>query len=181
MTRLLLSLLVIAFFVLCAAGMRRGWRNRQRRQSHLPALPRPPRRHAAAPLLPPATGVYVGTTTAGDWQDRIAVGGIGLRSSVRMSLYPDGLLLDRTGATPLWIPADALVDARTDRALAGKVMGTQGLLVVRWRLGDHADGHLLDTGVRGDDKDGYGEWIDAVHELARRGAAKAGAQGGDDR
>jgi hypothetical protein len=177
MTRLLLSLLVIALFVLCVAGMRWGWRNRQRRQSHLPALPQPPGTHDAAPLLPTATGVYVGTTTAGDRQDRIAVGGIGLRSPVTMSLYPDGLLADRTGATPLWIPVDALVDARTDRALAGKVMGTEGLLVIRWRLGDHT----LDTGVRGDDKDGYGEWIDAVRELTTRGAAEAGAQGGDDR
>jgi hypothetical protein len=175
MTRLLLSLLVIAFFVLCAAGMRRGWRNRQHRQSYLPALPTPPERFTGAVLE--TTGVYVGTTTAGDWQDRIAVGGIGLRSSVTVRLYAEGLLLDRTGAVALWIPADALADARTDRALAGKAMGIDGLLVIRWRLGEH----LLDTGVRGDDKDSYGEWIDTIHALATRGAAPASSQGGDIR
>jgi hypothetical protein len=177
MTRLVLSLLVVAFFVLCVAGMWWGWRNRQRRQSYLPPLPAPPARFTSEPLLPEATGVYVGTTTAGDWQDRIAVGGIGLRSAVRVRLSTEGLLLDRTGAIPLWIPAEALADARTDRALAGKAMGVHGLLVVRWRLGEH----LLDTGVRGDDKDSYGEWIDAIRSLATRGAAPASSQGGDDR
>jgi hypothetical protein len=176
MTRLVLTLLMIVFFLLCAAAMRRGWRNRQRRQSGLPPLPVPPEHFGAEPLLPEVTGVHVGTTTAGDWQDRIAVGGIGMRSGVRVRLHDEGLLLDRTGAVPLWIAAEALADARTDRALAGKAMGIDGLLVVRWRLGEH----LLDTGVRGDDKDSYGEWIDAIRTLATRGAAPASSQGGDD-
>jgi hypothetical protein len=176
MIRVLLSLAVLAFFVLCAAAMWWGWHNRARRQSYLPALPPVPESFGE-PLLPPLSGVYVSTTTAGDWQDRIVVGGIGFRSVVQARLHAGGLLLDRTGAVPLWIPADALVAARADRALAGKVMGIEGLLVVRWRL----SGHLLDTGVRGDDKDVYDEWIDAIHSLAARDVAAGGTQGGDDR
>jgi hypothetical protein len=174
-TRLLLSLIVVGFFVLCAAGMRLGWRNRQRRQSYLPALPTPPDADTVGePLLPPATGVYVGTTTAGDWQDRIAVGGLGHRASAEVRLYGGGLLLDRAGADPLWIDAGALVDARTARALAGKAMGVDGLLVFRWRLGEYQ----VDSGVRGDDRDSYREWITAVRALAGHGAA--GAQGGEE-
>jgi hypothetical protein len=163
MTRFLLVLLVLAFFVLCAAAMRRGWRNRQRRQSaYLPAFPQPPAERPADVDLPELTGVYVGSATAGNWQDRIAVGDVGHRSAVTVRLSDKGLLLDRVGASPLWIPVEAIVDARADRALAGKVMGIDGLFVVRWRLGDHE----LDSGVRGDDKDVYDTWIGAVRALA---------------
>jgi hypothetical protein len=160
--RLLLSLAVVAFFVLCAAGMRLGWRNRQRRQSYLPELPVVP--DLGTPLLTELTGVYVGTTTAGDWQDRIVAHGLGNRAATTVRLFDNGVLLDNAGG-PLWIPADDLVDVRTDRALAGKAMGVDGLLVFRWRLGDH----LLDSGVRGDDRDSYREWITAV----------TGAKGGE--
>lgn len=176
MIRLWLSLAVLAFFALCVAGMWWGWHNRARRQSYLPALPVPPESFGE-PLLPPLTGVYTSTTTAGDWQDRIVVGGTGFRSGVELRLYSDGLLLDRAGAVPLWIPADTLVDARADRVLAGKVMGVAGLLVVRWRL----DGYQLDTGVRGDDKDVYDEWIDAIHSLVTRDTAASRTRGGEDR
>jgi hypothetical protein len=169
MTRLLLSLLVVAFFVLCLAGMWLGWRNRRRRQAYLPAPPVCPDVDTLGePLLPPTNGVYVGTTTAGDWQDRIVVHGLGARSTVEVTLYEQGLLL--AGATTLWLPADALMAARADRALAGKAMGTDGLLVFRWRLG----GHELDSGVRGDDPDAYRDWIACVH-----GVTAADAQRGE--
>jgi hypothetical protein len=84
-----LRLLTVAFFVLCAAGMRRGWRGRQRRQSYLPEL----------------TGVSVGTTTAGDWQDRIVVHGLGNRAATTVTLFDNGVLLNNAGG-PLRIPAD---------------------------------------------------------------------------
>jgi hypothetical protein len=160
--RLLLSLAVVAFFVLCAAGMRLGWRNRQRRQSYLPELPAVP--DLGTPLLTELTGVYVGTTTAGDWQDRIVAHGLGNRAATTVRLFDNGVLLDNAGG-PLWIPADTMVDVRTDRALAGKAMGVDGLLVFRWRLGEH----VLDSGVRGDDRDSYRDWITAV----------TGAKGGE--
>ena len=161
MTRFLLVLAVIAFFVLCAAAMRWGWRNRQRRQAYLPGFPEVPA-DLTFRELPELTGVYVSTVTAGDWQDRIAVGDIGHRSGVTVRLADTGLLLDRTGASPLWIPVGSIVDIRRDRGLAGKVMGIEGLLVVRWKLGEHQ----LDSGVRGDDKDVYEDWISAVRALA---------------
>lgn len=175
MIRLVLSVLVVVFFALCAAGMWWGWRGRQRRQSYLPALPVVPDEFGA-PVLPPLSGVYVSTTTADNWQDRIAVSGLGFRSVARLLLHADGLLVERTGAGPLWIPVAALVGARTGRAMAGKVLGTDGLLVITWLLGEHR----LDTGFLGDDKDGYDEWIDAVRASAN-GTAAAGAQGGDER
>lgn len=168
MSRVLLSVLVLVFFVLCALAMRWGWRNRQRRQAaYLPAFPQPPAEFAAAATDATAadtapgvlTGVYVGTTTAGDWLDRIVLGDVGHRSRVTVRLSDKGLLLDRVGESPLWIPVESIVAARTDRALAGTVVGMDGLLVVRWRLGDHE----LDSGVRGDDRDSYGAWLEAIN------------------
>jgi hypothetical protein len=182
-TRLLLVLVVVLFFVLCAAAMWWGYRNRARRQAEwlpeFPAVPEWLTRDSAdtdrQTVLPPATGVYVSTTLAGDWQNRIAVGDVGFRSAGTLELYPDGLLIDRTGASPVWIPAGSLLHARTDRALAGKVMGIAGLLVVRWRLGEHE----LDTGFRGDDKAVYRNWVDAVRVMAERNVGARGARGKD--
>lgn len=174
MTRLLLTILVVVFFVLCVTGMWWGWRNRARRQAAwLPELPAVPDSLPVAPLLPPASGVYVGTTVAGDWQDRIAVGDIGFRAAAELRLYPEGLLVDRTGASPLWIPAGALRGARAERALAGKAMGIEGLLAVRWQVGEHQ----FDSGLRGDDKAAYPAWIEAVSGLVEAGTR---ADGGDE-
>jgi hypothetical protein len=179
MIRFLLVLVVVAVFVLCAAAMWWGWRNRARRQAAaLPAFPALPAwwrdgEPERAPLLPVTSGVYVGTTTAGNWQDRIAVADIGFRAAAQLVLFDGGLVVSRTGASPLWIPAETLRAARTDRALAGKVMSADGLLVVRWQLGDH----LLDSGFRGDDKDSYPRWVAELNRLAERHAPADRAPG----
>jgi hypothetical protein len=170
MTRLWLTIAVVAFFVLCAAAMWWGWRNRGRRQStYLPALPPVPETFGE-PVIEPLPGVYVGTATAGNWQDRIVVGGLGLRSAARFVLHRDGLLIDRAGGQT-WIPTAAIVSARTDKALAGKVLGTNGLLVVRWRLGDHE----LDSGLRADDPTAYPAWIAAIEAIEHVPAQGEGA------
>ncbi len=157
MTRLLLSLAVLAVFLLCLYGMWRGWRRRARRQAEvLPEFPPPPAETGATMLE--TTGVYVGTTIGDDWQDRVAVGDIGHRAEATLKLTENGVLVERTGASALWIPAGQVDGARTARGLAGKVMTADGLLVVRWHLGDR----VFDTGFRGDDKDVYEQWVQAL-------------------
>ncbi|WP_243788916.1 transporter [Saccharopolyspora gloriosae] len=155
----LLLLLALVYF-----GMRRGWLNRKRRQTaELAEFPVAPEGVAERPeLLADASGFYVGSTRAEDWQDRIAVGDIGHRANAVARLRAEGLLLERTGASPLWIPAESVVDARVDHKLANKVVPGAGMLVVTWRLGDQD----IDTGFRADDKSAQDEWAGAVRALA---------------
>src|ERR1700742_4192761 len=122
MTRLVLVLIVLAFFVLCAGGMWWGWRNKARRQAEtVPALPAAPS-ELGGELLPETTGVYVSTTLDDSWQNRVAVGDVGFRSEATLHLHDKGLLIDRVGASPVWIPRDAVRDARVGQGLAGEVM-----------------------------------------------------------
>ena len=168
MTRVLLSVAVLLFFALCVYGMWHGWKRRQREQAGLPAFPEMPRTLGEAKLA--TTGVYVGTTNAGNWQDRIQVGDIGHRAEATLSLVPEGVAIERVGATPIFTPAASIRDARTDRGLAGKVMfSEEGLLVVQWEN----QGHLFDTGFRGDDKDVYDELVQALSRKAIEDGGKA--------
>jgi hypothetical protein len=165
MERTLWVLALAALAALVVYGMRRGWVNRARRQAaELPEFPQPPE-DASEELLAPVTGLYVGTTRADDWQSRIAVGDIGHRANGTAHLRRAGLLLDRTGASPLWIPAESLRNARVDHKLANKVMPGAGMLVVTWQLGEYR----LDTGFRGDEKATQHEWAEAVRALVPTG------------
>lgn len=161
MERLLWVLALAALAALVFFGMRRGWLARARRQAaELPPFPERPA-DPGAEELPAATGMYIGTTKADDWQDRIAVGDIGHRANGTAHLHARGLLIERDGASAVWVPAESVVDARLDHKLANKVVPGAGLVVVTWRLGDA----LLDTGFRGDDKDAQTEWVEAIRSL----------------
>ena len=156
MTRVLLVLAVFLFFALCVYGMWHGWKRRQRKQADLPAFPSTPEKLGEATLA--TTGVYIGTTNAGNWQDRIQVGDIGHRAEAELHLHPEGVAIDRVGADALFLPKGAIRDVRTDKGLAGKVMFGEGLLVIQWELEDR----LFDTGFRGDDKSVYGQWVETL-------------------
>ncbi|PXY19187.1 transporter [Prauserella muralis] len=157
MERLLLTLLVVALFALGVYGMWRGWRRQARAQSVLvpPFPPVPDDR--GEPVLE-TTGIYVATTRAGHWQQRIVTRGMGLRGPASLRLYAGGVEVDRTGRPGFWIPRESIVEAATAKGMAGKVMGTDSLLVLTWRLGDVE----LDTGFRGDDLAVYPQWIEQV-------------------
>ncbi|WP_018686183.1 hypothetical protein [Actinokineospora enzanensis] len=170
MNRTTLTLLFAALLVLLVLLMWVGYRNRARRQAKvLPPLPTAPeavvtavREGTVASLLPPSTGVYASTVTGASWQDRVAVGDVGFRADATAHLLPDGLLFDRVGARPVWIPAGSVRAARTEAGIAGKVLGGDGLLVVRWEV----DGQEFDTGFRADDKDDYRTWVPALRALS---------------
>lgn len=170
---------VFAFFIVVIIGavirrMLDGWRNRALRQTQLlgefPPLPD----MLSPAIVAPTRGLYVGSTlpksnalratgSSSDWLERIAVGDLGFRSKAVLTRYPEGILLERSGATPIWIPQDAITAIRTERGLAGKVIPgrgktetSAGILAIRWRL---PSGTVIDTGFRGDDRSEYARWI----------------------
>lgn len=138
-----LSLAITLAVIAAAFGLIRvGWRNRLRRQSDVAQLPPAP--VAPGEPLARAEGQYVASTTAGDWLDRIAVHGLGIRTNATLAVYPHGVLFDRSGAPALYIPAAALDGVRLDSGMAGKFVEKDGLLVLSWMHGSHG----LDTGFR---------------------------------
>ncbi len=154
------SILIVAIVVLAWGGvvglMVLGWRNRGRRQQDvIGAFPDVPDNPGAL-LLGPDTGVYVGSTVAPSWQDRVAVGDYGDRASAEFSNFTTGVLISRSGANPIWIPRESISAIRTERGLAGKVMTADGVLVIRWTL---PSGTEIDSGLRGDDKLRYPDWV----------------------
>ena len=136
--------------------MIRGWRRRAQRQAHvvgkLPSLP-----DTVGPaIVSPTKGLYVGSTLAPHWNDRVAAADLGFRAKAVLSRYPEGIMLQRKGAGPIWIPDDSIVEIRTEKSLAGKVLTHEGILAIRWRL---ATGAEIDTGFRADDRRAYSKWL----------------------
>lgn len=119
-----------------------GWRNRLRRQSDVPAPPEPPA--DPGPVLYEAEGQYVATTTAGDWLDRIAVHGLGLRGNAVATVHQDGILVTRTGARTVFIPRGDLTSVQLAGGMTGKFVEKEGLVILTWRLGALG----VDTGFR---------------------------------
>jgi hypothetical protein len=147
---------LIAFFI---RQMLRGWLHRARRQVEmigaLPPLP-----DTVGPAIVPATkGLYVGSTIAPSWQDRIAAGDLGFRSKAVLTRYPEGIMLQRSGAGPIWIPDESITAIRTERGIAGKALTHDGILAIRWKL---PSGTEIDTGFRGDDRRELANWVEEV-------------------
>jgi hypothetical protein len=118
----------------------------------LPSLPD----NVGPAIIPPTKGLYVGSTIAPSWQDRIAAGDLGYRCKAVLTRYPEGIMLQRSGATPIWIPDEAITAIRTERGIAGKAMTHEGILAIRWKL---PSGTEIDTGFRGDDRREYDIWV----------------------
>jgi hypothetical protein len=142
--------------------MREGWKWRGTLQSDLPELPTSPEEPGEARLG--MSGRYHGSTTAGQWLDRIVAHGLGTRSRVELTLTDAGLDVVRPGATDFFVPADALREARLDKGIAGKVLTEGGLLVVTWEHG----GRLLDSGFRSDRAAEHNEWVATLNQMINK-------------
>jgi len=160
-TGTLVGSLIVAAVLAVALGLAvqailRGWRHRAQRQAELiGALPPMPDIVGQA-IVPATKGLYVGSTLAPSWGDRIAVGDLGYRTKAVLTRYPEGIMLQRTGAQPIWIPDESITAIRTEFGIAGKAMTHAGILAIRWRL---PSGTEIDTGFRGNDRAEYAQWL----------------------
>ncbi|MGW2213135.1 PH-like domain-containing protein [Streptomyces sp. NPDC001781] len=139
--------------------MREGWKWRGTLQSDLPALPEVP--ETAGPEKLSMSGRYHGSTTAGQWLDRIVAHGLGSRSRAELTLTDAGLAVERPGAADFFIPVAALRGARLDKGIAGKVLTEGGLLVVTWAHG----GKLIDSGFRSDRAAEHPTWVETLNQM----------------
>lgn len=160
-TGTLVGSLIVAAILAVALGLAvqailRGWRHRAQRQAELIGK-LPPMPDTVGPVIVPAMkGLYVGSTLAPSWQDRIAVGDLGYRTKAVLTRYPEGIMLQRSGGHPIWIPDESITAIRAERGIAGKAMTHEGILAIRWRL---PSGTEIDTGFRGNDRTEYAQWL----------------------
>ncbi|ABK73071.1 PH-like domain-containing protein [Mycolicibacterium smegmatis] len=154
---LVLAALLVVLIAFLIRQMLRGWVHRAQRQveliGRLPALP-----DSVGPaLVAPTKGLYVGTTLVPHWNDKVAVGDLGFRAKAVLTRFPEGIMVQRTGAGPIWIPDESIVVIRTERAIAGKALTHDGILVIRWRL---PSGVEIDTGFRADVRAELNRWLE---------------------
>ncbi len=146
--------LLIAFLI---RQMMRGWLHRAQRQAELIGT-LPPLPDTVGPAIVAATkGLYVGSTLVPHWNDKVAAGDLGFRAKAVMTRYPEGIMLQRSGAGPIWIPDESITAVRTERGIAGKALTHDGILAIRWRLPSGAE---IDTGFRADDRAEYDRWLE---------------------
>ncbi|MER6345816.1 PH-like domain-containing protein [Streptomyces sp. NPDC001595] len=151
-----------AFVALVYWLMREGWKWRGTLQGDLPELPTAPSGSGKAKLaVSTMSGRYHGSTTAGQWLDRIVAHGLGTRSRAELTLTDAGLEVVRPGATDFFIPAASLREARLDKGIAGKVLTEGGLLIVTWAHGDR----LIDSGFRSDRAAEHNEWVTHINSM----------------
>lgn len=157
--RVLSALVVLAVLSGVYWLMWRGWKNRAARQADLPVP------SSAAPegsrFSEAVDGVYALTTTHGEWLDRIAVHGLGVRSNAQVRVGRAGVLFEREAAPDVFVPAEDVEGVQTAPGIAGKVAGGEGLVLVTWRLGDR----VLDTGFHPRVKGDRARLIDEVDTL----------------
>ncbi len=155
MQRLLLTLGTLTLAVVVYASMLKGWRNRQRRQGDLPA---PPVAVGGAPVvLGPVAGLFVGTTGADHWLDRVVVHHLSDRSAAQLTVAEDGVHLARTALPELFVPWGSIESVDVESALGGKVVST-GMLLLTWDLGERR----LRSAFRADQRADHPRLLDAI-------------------
>ncbi|RLU84943.1 hypothetical protein CTZ27_26695 [Streptomyces griseocarneus] len=147
---------LLLFIALVYWLMREGWKWRGTLQGDLPELPQAPEGQGEARLT--MAGRYHGSTTAGQWLDRIVAHGLGTRSRAELTLTEQGVTVVRPGAQDFFIPADRVRGARLDKGIAGKVLTEGGLLVITWVHGDRE----IDSGFRSDRAAEHPAWVEAL-------------------
>ncbi|MCL3862827.1 hypothetical protein [Actinotalea sp. K2] len=138
--------ILVGVFVLVLLGMWLGWRARGRRTARvvvsIPDVPSTDDLGAGRSAPIPAT--YVSTTLGGDWLERVVAHGLGVRSAATVRVHDAGVVVERPGARDVFVPAASLREVSLAPGMAGKYVGGQGLVVLRWETG----GQVLDTGLR---------------------------------
>jgi len=162
--RVLPTLVIVGIIALVFVGLVLGWRARQRRQAGLPVLAAPPATLGAATFTDDV--FYVATTRADSPTDRIAVRGLGFRARAGVAVHGNGVVLSIAGQPDAFIPKSLVRGVGRATWTIDRVVGNDGLVFVRWTLGDTE----VDTNLRAADPDALLAALSAIAP-ARKDAA----------
>ena len=131
--RILLVMLTLAVILLAMYGLRRGWRNRGRRQGLvLPDVPADI--IAAAERSSAVSASYIGTIPQGQLLERLVAAGT--RAEADIVVADSGVLVDKLGDPPLFIGHDVITGLSTSSGMLQRHFGGHGLLMVDWVWAD---------------------------------------------
>lgn len=163
-----IGFLVVLLLVVWGA-MLLGWRRQRARAvplvTELPPLPADP----GAARSDAVPGVYVTSTTSGDWLGRVSTQSLGFRSRATVQVFDAGVAILRTGAADLFVPAASLRSVRRTSGMAGKFVGDSSIVVLTWDIPGEAG--VIDTGLRPDHRRDRDPLEQAVASLLTADAA----------
>ena len=164
-------LIMVAVAIVFIALMAWGWRGRQKRSAaQVGALPTIPSSGLGEQLHQTVGGVYVSSTTHGDWLDRIAAQDLGYRSNANVTVHSAGVVIERAGATNIFIPSGNVIKASATNGIAGKFMGRNSLALVEWRApSPTGTDALIDSGFKPDHDNQLSGLIEAINSLVPTG------------
>lgn len=99
-----------------------------------------------APVIPATAGRYIGSNFAPRRLERIA-GDLEDFERAVLTRYPEGIMLERSGSRPIWVPGDSITSIRTEGEM----------LTIEWQL---PSGMEVQTGFRADDDRTYAGWLE---------------------
>ena len=160
MARLILVILVIAAIALALRLMSTSWRRRTAAGADIPVLAMAPNSVSDGALrVDHAT--YLGTVTIEHWLAKVAAQGLGSRGPAAIAVESQGLIVERVGTDALFVPQNAITKVELARGLAGRVYGSEGVIVVSWVWGEQ----LLQTGLRVPDAQARVAVVSALAQL----------------
>jgi hypothetical protein len=168
------TVIVIVVLLGVFALMALSWRRRSRRDAALDAgydAPVDPGRELAS-----VPALYVATTPRDAPLERLAIRGLGFRSRATLRVTESGLWMLLVGEDGVFVPADAIDLLAPATWTIDRVVETDGLLVVGWRVsaGDDTTGTPVDSYFRIVDQAHRGQVTDAIHTIAPRAQNPAG-------
>lgn len=124
----IIAVVLVGIFLL----MLRSWKRRSTRDASLaagyPAPAEPGRELTSVPAL------YVATTPRNLPLERLAIKGLGFRAKATLTVTDAGLWMLLAGENGVFIPADAIDLLEPATWTIDRVVETDGLLVLGWRL-----------------------------------------------
>lgn len=159
--KVLTAIILAVFVVVLFTVLGRAWLRRTRASEAQGGLPELPEQIESWAPMCAVEGMYVATCRSNNHLERIMGHSLGLRTSARAFVYPQGVLYDRDGTQPLWIPAEHVSGFGTTSGMVGKFVERDGIAVVSWQF----RGQPVDTGFRTKSGPGKAELLTALQGL----------------